>query len=219
MDFLLWQLADSGFPAGGFAHSGGLEAALHHGEVADADALWSLVLAAIAQAGHGALPLVTAAYSDMGDLAELDALCDAFLSNPVPNRASRAQGQAFLSTCARAFPESSAGALQAAVRREGLCGHHAPVFGATLMLLGVERSAAQRLCLYLTGRGAISAGIRLGVIGAYDAQRLLSAIGPEIDRTIERCAHLGPLDITQTAPRLDLLQSTHDRLYSRLFQS
>jgi urease accessory protein UreF len=30
---------------------------------------------------------------------------------------------------------------------------------------------------------------------------------------------VGPLDIAQTAPLLDLFQSMHDRLYSRLFQS
>jgi urease accessory protein len=32
-DWLLWQLADSAFPTGGFAHSGGLEAAWQHGEI------------------------------------------------------------------------------------------------------------------------------------------------------------------------------------------
>ena len=33
--WLLWQLADSAFPTGGFAHSGGLEAAWQNGEVSN----------------------------------------------------------------------------------------------------------------------------------------------------------------------------------------
>ena len=37
-----------------------------------------------------------------------------------------------------------------------------------------------------------------------------------IDSTLRR-ARAG--DIAQTAPLIDLCQSTHDRLYSRLFQS
>ena len=36
---LVWQLVDSAFPTGAFAHSLGLEAAWHHGEVASRDDL------------------------------------------------------------------------------------------------------------------------------------------------------------------------------------
>jgi urease accessory protein len=34
-----------------------------------------------------------------------------------------------------------------------------------------------------------------------------------------RCSMLRDTDIAQTAPLLDLLQASHDRLYSRLFVS
>lgn len=214
-NFLLWQLVDSAFPAGGFAHSGGLEASVHHGLVTDGATLRAFARQAIAQAGRSALPLVTAAHRNPEDLAELDRLSDAFLSNPVANRASRAQGRAFLTSSARSFPEAP---LALRGRRQ-LAGHFAPIFGAVLNLLGADRLDAQRLFLYMTGRGVGSAAVRLGLIGAYDAQQLQTRLAGDIDRIIERCGGFGPLDIAQTAPLIDLCQSTHDRLYSRLFQS
>jgi urease accessory protein len=93
------------------------------------------------------------------------------------------------------------------------------LFGAIMNALSVELPDAQRLLLYLTGRGIGSAAVRLGLIGAYQAQELQTSLAPHIDRAVERFADLDPLDIAQAAPLADLFQSTHDRLYSRLFQS
>src|SRR5213596_428349 len=92
-DWLTWQLADSAFPTGGFAHSFGLEAAWQQGEVTAAS-LPSFVRDVILQAGRSALPFVVAAYDEPADLPEIDGRCDAFLRNPVANRASRVQGRA-----------------------------------------------------------------------------------------------------------------------------
>jgi urease accessory protein len=65
----------------------------------------------------------------------------------------------------------------------------------------------------------ISAAVRLGILGVYEAQRLQRQAGFEISRVVKECDGLGPLEIAQTAPLLDLFQSTHDRVYSKLFQS
>ena len=40
-----------------------------------------------------------------------------------------------------------------------------------------------------------------------------------LNRALDRCRDLDERDAAQTAPILDVLQSAHDRLYSRLFQS
>ena len=97
--------------------------------------------------------------------------------------------------------------------------HYAPLFGIVTARLDAGLRDAQRLFLYVAMRGIVSAGVRLGAIGAYRAQQLQAAAAREIDEVIERCGDLDPLDIAQTAPLIDLFQSTHDRLYSRLFQS
>src|SRR5436190_18774686 len=129
--WLVWQLVDSAFPAGGFAHSYGLEAAWQQGEV-DAASLPAFVRDAIAQAGHSGLPFVLAGYDVTNTaahaasaavtvptgLALIDERCDAFLRNPVANRASRVQGRAWAGTVGRSFPSVE-------VRAVG-CRHLAP---------------------------------------------------------------------------------------------
>ena len=219
MNLLVWQLIDSAFPSGGFAHSAGLEASMQHGHVADGEGVRAFARQAIAQCGRSALPLVTAAHQRPDELAELDRLADVFLSNPVANRASRAQGRALLASVARSFPDSIAASLEAALRAEGLAGHYSPVFGRLFGALGVNLAETQYAFLFIAARGVSSAAIRLGIVGAYDAQAVQAELAPLIGEVIHDCGALAPHEIAQTAPLIDLFQSTHDRLYSRLFQS
>ena len=57
-NWLTWQLVDSAFPTGLFAHSWGMESAWQLGEIPDADALMRFVGDAVLQTAHAALPLV-----------------------------------------------------------------------------------------------------------------------------------------------------------------
>jgi urease accessory protein len=216
-EWLTWQVVDSAFPTGVFSHSWGLEAAWQHGEVADLDALRAFLDASVQQTGYAFLPLVNEAYRHPSELEALDALAEAFLINAVANRASRTQGRTLLATAGRVWPSAALSHLHA--RAGATCTHVAPVTGAVFRTVGLSLVTVQKVVLYGAARGVLSAAVRLGIAGSYEAQRLQYACGPWLDEIADRCASLRADDLVQTAPILDLLQSGHDRLYSRLFQS
>ena len=216
-DWLAWQVVDSAFPTGVFAHSWGLEAAWQQGEVPNTAALQRFLAASIQQTGFGSLPLLNAAYRQPDRWSELDELADVFLTNPVANRASRVQGRTLLSTAGRVWPSDDMTVLAASVDRG--CAHVAPLSGVVFQLIGLPVETARTAMLFGTARGVLSAAVRLGIIGSYEAQRMHHDAGRDLPQLLERCNGLAAEDVCQTAPVLDLLHSAHDRLYSRLFQS
>jgi urease accessory protein len=242
-DWLLWQLADSAFPTGGFAHSTGLEAAWQHGEIRNRTELASFAESSLHQFGRAALPFVTTAHDQPDRLDEFDRLCEAFTTNHVANRASRLQGRAFLSAVERIFglcvsrreeahfkaeirspkPGMEQSLLTSAatgdVQQWPSFAHFAPVFGAITRRLGIPSETAVRLFLFNHLRSVLAAAVRLNIAGPMEAQALHYRLSPRAEQILNRCKSLKLDDLAQTAPLLDLWQGAQDRLYSRLFQS
>jgi urease accessory protein len=211
------QLADSAFPTGGFAHSSGLEAAVHFGEVSTATGLEAYVRNHLWNVGNTSLPFVTDAHERPLSLPNLDVMYDATLTNHVANRASRAQGRAFVATCKNVFGGSSIDDLATRVRQAP--SHLAPAFGAVLRALDVPRADARYLFAFVSMRGVLSAAVRIGAVGPHEAQRMQRDLGPTLDEVLEANESLRPFDAATTAPIADLVAGAHDRIYSRLFQS
>jgi urease accessory protein len=217
--YLIWQLVDSAFPSGSMAHSNGLEAAWQHGHIRSAGDLREWLGIAVRQAGRGTLPFVMASSPEADEFELVDRHCDAFLLSHVANRASRAQGQALLSTAARVFPQPEISTLRRAVRERRLPAHLAPAFGAVGAALGLARDDVGRLFLFTCLRGMMSGAVRLGIVGPLEGQRIQLDLYPDVARTFDTRARLTPDDAAQTSPVAELLQSTQDRLYSKLFVS
>jgi urease accessory protein len=216
-EFLVWQLADSAFPTGGFAHSAGLEAAWQYGEVRNRAELGTYVEVSLHQFGFSGLPFVTAAHEHPEQLDEFDRFCDAFTTNHVANRASRIQGRAFVSAVDRIFQTASSG--QHDHGRRLPFAHFAPVFGAMLCDLDVPMKTATRMFLFNHLRGLLAAAVRLNILGPMEAQTLQHHSTPRVEEIRIACATLTLDDVAQTSPLLDIWQGAQDRLYSRLFQS
>ncbi len=175
-DWLLWQLADSAFPSGGFAHSGGLEAAWQHGEIRGADDLASFLETYMCQVATSMIPFVNAGHSDPDQLEAWNLRCDAFLTNHVANRASRLQGRAFLNSATRIF-----GAAINTAKVSDPC-HFAPAFGAIARKLSIEKSTTAQLFAFQSLRGVVAAAVRLGIVGPMEAQSMQHRLSTRVSR-------------------------------------
>src|SRR5690349_19482938 len=102
---------------------------MQHGHVSGAAHVREFARQSMAQCVRSTLPLVTAAHQRPNDVAGLDDLCDVFLSNPVANRASRAQGRALLTCVARSFPDVPVAAFADTAGIDTAPGHYPPLFG------------------------------------------------------------------------------------------
>jgi urease accessory protein len=172
-DWLLWQLADSAFPTGGFAHSGGLEAAWKHGEIKNSAELQAFVEAALVQLVRGMLPFMISVYDEPRQFSDCDLACDSFITNHVANRASRLQGRALFASVRRIFGSGDFFNADSSPK----FGHLSPVFGLMARALKIERQRACNLFLFWHLRGWMASAVRLGVIGPNEAQAMQFSLG------------------------------------------
>jgi urease accessory protein len=218
-DWLIWQIIDSAFPTGGFAHSAGLEAAWQQGELASDIDVSNYLRTSMEQAAAGALTFVLAVCREPHRFEELDALQDAMLSNHIANRASRAQGKALLATSVRVLRLDALTALQSRVRNASLPAHVAPVWGAVAAATGIEPPELSQMFIFMHLRSLVNAAVRLGIVGPMQAQTIQQGLSTHGSALAVRALNDDVEQAAQTAPLLDLLHTAHDRLYSKLFIS
>jgi len=219
----LLLLADSRLPAGGHAHSGGLEAAVTAGRVSDVEDLDGFLRGRLATAGLVASSFAAAACvaaatpapgrHDVSVILELDTEYAARTPSPVLRRVSRQQGRALL-RAARAMWT---------VPDEPAAPHHPVSLGIVAAAAGLSTHDAALAAAYTSVTGPASAAVRLLGLDPYAVQRLLADLAPAVDETAARgAAHADadPADLPAAgAPLLDIGAEYHATWEVRLFAS
>ncbi|MCU4745673.1 MULTISPECIES: urease accessory protein UreF [Streptomyces] len=219
----LLLLADGRFPAGGHAHSGGVEAAVGHGAVHDTDTLeafcrgrlhtvglTSAALAAAATAGHDALLLDDAA--------------DARTPVPALRAVARRLGRQLMRAARATFPSEDLDRL-AAARPQGA--HQPLVLGLAARAAGLAPLDAAHAIAYESVSGPATAAVRLLSLDPLGATALLARLGPDMDAVATTAAGAAArvtaegVDALPSAssPLLDITGEQHAAWSVRLFAS
>jgi urease accessory protein len=219
-------LADGRFPAGGHAHSGGLEAAVTAGTVNDMRSLELFLRGRLRTAGLVTAALAAAACeyacaeSGVGSgvsWAALDAEADARTPSPAQREASRRQGRALLRAARAAWPDAQ---CLAEIEQPGRAPHQPIVLGAAVTAGGGEPADAAAVAAYQSVTGPASAAVRLLSLDPIEVSGLLAGLSGEIDdvaaRAVRECRGELP---SSSGPALDLLAEAHARAEVRLFAS
>ena len=201
------------FPTGGFAYSGGLEAAVSEGTVRQEADLeeW---LSALMRCGsmRNDCVLFSQAWRCAGDdarLAELSELAAALCGSLERQAEAVNQGSAF---------GRSAGAWMG--EAEPPSGAPYPVVaGAACALAGISLADALKFFLQSLVSNQLQAAIRLSVTGQNGAMRLLAAMAPAIAETAVAAERTGIDDLGSGAFLADIAVLSHETLSTRLFLS
>ncbi len=210
-------LADGRTPSGGYAHSGGLEAAIAEGlQAAEVPAFVRGRLHTIGRC-QAALAAASAAAPDLAGLLALDAEAAARTPVPALRAADRRLGMGLLRTAATLWPSHE---LLADYRRASALTPRAVALGAVCGAGGLGPRPAARLSLYEEAAGVAAAAVKLLPLDGAQASAWIAALAEEIEalagEAAATVAHAIPSTATPLLDRRALAHSSHE---GRLFAS
>ena len=209
----LLVLADGRLPAGGHAHSGGLEAQVSAGRVRDVDDVAGFLRGKLATSGLVAAAFAAAACDRPARSADLDAGFDSRTPSPALRKASRAQGRALL----------RAARVMWSLPPVGRDPHQPVALGVVASAAGLTPVEAAVAAAHGMVSGTASAAVRLLGLDPYAVHGLLARLAPECDRIAAAAAARpgDPVDDLPAAgaPLLDIGAELHATWEVRLFAS
>lgn len=218
---LALQHSDSAFPSGGFAFSQGLEVLASDlstfGPLSFGAFLDSQIRLRWALADRVALVRAFRKAGDLEEIIELDNEVEASTCVEGLRTGSRRNGAAFLTTHAK-IKLPVAVSYRAKVYERAAHGHLSVVQGLIWSALGIDEPTAELMSGYLAASSLVTAAVRLGVVGAIEAQDHLAKVLPIIEQC---CADRVPDDepITTFTPLAEIAVSVHGHTGSRMFSN
>lgn len=219
----LLLLADGRFPAGGYAHSGGVEAAVAHRAVHDIDSLEAFCRGRLHTTGLTTAGLAAAAAAGVDPLL-LDDAADARTPVPALRAVARKLGRQMMRAARAAFPSDELDGL-ASERPQGA--HQPIVLGLAARAAALTPMDAACAAAYESTGGPATAAVRLLSLDPLDASRLLARLSTETDTVAKAAADAAVrvaregLDALPSAssPLLDITGQQHAAWTMRLFAS
>jgi urease accessory protein len=219
------QLADSFFPSGMFGNSSGLEAAVKSGLVKTRRDVQNFVLKQIA---FQMVPcdcvilsrvIAAARRSNLLDAAAADRIYYSMKQVEESRTASVRSGRQLLeSVIYMSSNPAFAKKFRGLIDKEKTPGTYPVCLAIASWSLGLPRKAALRLMLYGYTVSVTAAAVRLGIIQHFDAQKILSAMNPEVEKAINSVGPSGGSEfIWQFTPYIDIMQMRHEQDSLRMF--
>jgi len=224
------------FPTGAFSYSHGLETAAADGSVRDRATLEGWI-AAIVLRGSGRIDAAILCDAYRGAATGDRAACDAAHRRGRAYRGtaelaleSLQQGIAFEASIRAAWPapaprpaggkrmsEAQPRMGEGPFPNDGAC--LAAAFGAAAAAAGIVLDDALLGYLQAFAANLVSAGLRLGLIGQTDGQRILAALEPAIAAAAAAALVRGPGEFGSATFAAELASIAHETQYTRLFRS
>jgi urease accessory protein len=208
----LLLLADGRFPAGGHAHSGGLEAAVDDGRVHDVESLAVFLDGRLITVGRSDAVLAAAVVHRWPDppWEALEAEARARIAPPSVRAASSALGRQLLRAGRRVWTVSAPEELS-----------HPVALGAVAAAGGLSALDAALLASYHAVTGPAGAAVRLLGLDPVAVQAVVASLPVDVVAAEAADAAAGPLDGLPGAGLLwaDLAAERHARKEARLFAS
>jgi urease accessory protein len=219
---LLLALVDGRFPAGGYAHSGGLEPAVTSGHVQTVDDLEPFLLGRLRTTGLVTAAVAAAACREVlggttiERLAALDSELDARTPSPAQRATSRQLGRQLVRAVVTITP-------QLAGMETGHRAPHLPVaLGVAFGHHGLSPYDAALACLHESAAGVVAAAVRVLSTDPFVTYGVLARLAPVIDElageAVDRSADLADLP-ADSGPLQDTNAERHRTRATRLFAS
>jgi urease accessory protein len=210
----LLLLADGRLPAGGHAHSGGVEAAIADGRVHDIESLGDFVVGRVAMTGLVEAAFAAATVVQAADMPTLDIELDARIT-PLPAReASRRLGRSLARVASRCWPDP--------VWLDLPDGAHQPIaLGVACIAAGASARDAATVAVHHAISTPALAGVRLMGLDPLEVAALTASIAGGASAVIDdaiAAAHGLPADLPALAgPLLDVAAMEHSARELRMF--
>ncbi len=217
----LLLLADGRLPAGGYAHSGGLEPAVTAGRVTDMAGLEGFLIgraetAGLVAAAFAAAACVRARRGDLSDMALLETELDARIPSPELRKVSRNLGRQLRRAMESIHPHPHFAQL-------GPAPHHPIVMGVAAAALNLDPHDAALAILHENNSGAAAAAAKIMRVDPFDVHAILARMTARLDRLAGRAAEVAeglPADLPAPgSPLADIAAEHHRRSDVRLFAS